>query len=109
MPPATPPDKPAIKTIEDLLKGTYWEKFSGDKAFIEAVHAYYVSLKLQRERCLPGSTHFNDDSKQLDRQDEFYIAAREEVAYEVQRVQENLPDTATAEDPDKKKAYYHPL
>ena len=105
MPPATPAEKPKIKSIEDLLKGTYCEKFSdyevsNNKTFIEAVHAYYAAMVLRRDEPVTVNSRDPEVRARRNQQDAFYKASREEVLHEVRRVQENLPD--------KQKAYFDP-
>jgi len=39
------PEPAKTKTIQEVLKGSYWEQFSGDRDFISAVHHYYAVVQ----------------------------------------------------------------
>lgn len=58
---------PATRSIEDLLKGSYWDKLGKDGDFMAAVHAYYAALKH------PGK-------------ESFYLEARKDLIRESNRV-----------------------
>ena len=63
MPLPDPANAQPTQSAQELLKGSYWEKFSGDGTLLHALHAYYAALTLRQKA--PTNPNSRDPAKGL--------------------------------------------
>lgn len=92
MPLPDPANAQPTQSAQELLKGSYWEKFSGDGTLLHALHAYYAALTLRQKAPTNPNSRDPEIRAQRDQEDRFYFTSREALREEAKRVQTELPD-----------------